>query len=119
MSTHMKANLIANAIAIVALSAYTAVKYDGTGGIVAAGAGEGIGVIQDAPLAGDSCEVAIGGGLGKLAGTVAAGDFLKSNASGELIAVTTDKDLYVAMAMESGVVGDVISINAGAGFYAT
>ncbi len=119
MSTHMKTNLIASAVAAVGLVAYTAVKHDGTGKIVAAGAGEGIGVIQDAPLAGDSCEVAVGGGLGKLAGTVTAGDFLKSDASGELVAVTTDKDRYVAMAMESGVAGDIISINAGAGFYAT
>lgn len=73
-----------------------------------------IGLVQngDVTAAGDNVEVAIqgGGGLGLLAGTVAAGNDLTANASGALIKVATTGDEIIARAMEAGVSGDLISV---------
>ena len=115
--SHMKPKYLPTAVAGAVLAAYTAVKFS-SGNIETAGAGEGIGVVQGDYQSGDSCEVAVGGGLGLLGGTVTAGQFLKSDADGHLVACDTDKDQYVAVALADGVDGDVISIDAGVGFYA-
>lgn len=61
----------------------------------------------------DKVEVALPGGgtKGLLGGTVADGDFLTSDASGNLIMTTTTADRIVAMAMEAGVAGDLIAVH--------
>lgn len=80
--------------------------------VVAAGAGvNAIGVLMNAPASGERAEVALQGGGGKLklAGTVARGSLIKSDANGDgLAAVAGDK--FGAMAMASGVSGDVIPV---------
>lgn len=80
--------------------------------VVAAGAGVApIGIVQNAPTAERMAEVAKQGGGAKLliAGVVTRGDFVKSDANGAgLAAVAGDK--YGAMAMASGVAGDVIPV---------
>lgn len=80
--------------------------------IAQAAAGEkAIGVVMNKPAVNDDAEVALlgGGALVKLAGTVAAGDSIKSNAAGAgVVGVATD--WCPAIAMEAGVSGDVISV---------
>lgn len=46
----------------------------------------------------------------KIGGTVTRGDYLKSDSSGFGITVTTNLDEYGAVALESGVSGDTISV---------
>lgn len=72
-----------------------------------------IGVAQnDAAAAGDFVEVALqgGGGKGLAGGTVAFGDMLAPTTDGSLITTTTAGDRIVGMAMEDGVVGDVVAV---------
>lgn len=72
-----------------------------------------IGVLQNLTTAnGDLAEVAFQGGGGKLklGGTVARGDYLKSDANGFGVVASADKDKYGAKAMASGVSGDVIPV---------
>lgn len=62
------------------------------------------------------------GGLSQMliSGTVTAGNFLKADSStGAGIACTTDKDLYGAIALQSGVSGDFIDVIIAFGFYVT
>jgi len=79
-----------------------------------AGAGEKTcGVGMNSPTAaGDQIEVALPGGGAKLTlgGTVTRGKFLKSDSAGKGVQVTAEGDLYGAMAMASGVSGDVIPV---------
>ncbi len=71
-----------------------------------------IGIIQNTSAAGGIAEVALPGGGGKalLGGTVAVGDKLAPTTDGTLIATTTAGDNYIAVAMQDGVVGDVIGV---------
>ena len=71
-----------------------------------------IGIAQNAVSAiGDKIEVAVdGGSKGLLGGTVAFGDYLTSDSNGALVATTTNNDKIVAQAFESGVAGDLISV---------
>jgi len=72
-----------------------------------------IGVAQnDAVNAEDPVEVAMpgGGGLGKLGDTVAAGDLLTADGSGNLIATTTPGNRTIAAAQDGGVVGDLVAL---------
>jgi hypothetical protein len=72
-----------------------------------------MGISNSAPSAADEMmEVCLqgGGAKGKLGGTVAAGDFLTSDASGKLIATTTENDRLIAMAMEAGAADDLIAV---------
>lgn len=82
--------------------------------VVAAGAGEEtVGILQSSDsTSGRIGEVALQGGGAKLllGGTVTRGAYLKSDANGAGVAVTTDKDKYGAKAMASGVAGDVIGV---------
>lgn len=55
---------------------------------------------------GQTCKLAI-------AGTVAAGDLLKSDSAGRGVATTTDKDRVGARANHAGVSGDVIEVTVG------
>jgi predicted amidohydrolase YtcJ len=77
-----------------------------------------VGIVQaSASAAEDLVEVALPGGGAKalVGGNVAAGDLLTTNADGELIATTTATDRYIAMALESGVDGDLIAVEVVAG----
>lgn len=92
---------------------YCFAKPGASGGVVPAGAGERTdGIIQNAPAVGEFAEVAMAGGGAKLllAGTVAAGNFIKSNAAGAGVVASTDKDEYGARAEEAGVSGDIIAV---------
>lgn len=89
------------------------VKFDGSGEIVLSTAGDaGIGFLVNSPIAGENAEVStIGGGaLGVAAATIAAGDFLKSDAAGKLVAASSADDLAIAKAMKSAVANDVFEI---------
>jgi hypothetical protein len=78
-----------------------------------------IGILNNAPVSGDLAAVIVAGGAkAKIAGTVSAGNFLKSDSSATLIAVTTDKDRYCAQALQDGVSGDIIEVNVVSGYYA-
>jgi len=86
--------------------------------ICAAATDKSVGIIQSLPTAaGDICEVAIQGDGGKalLGGTAAVGDLLAPTTDGSLIVTTTPGDRYIAMAMQSGVIGDVIGVEVVAG----
>jgi hypothetical protein len=98
----------------IALPKFTFVKF-GTAqdGVLLSGAAErsfGVNMTNDVEI---NCvaEVALigGGALVKLAGTVAKGDSITSDASG-LGIVATSGDFCPAIAMDSGVTGDVISV---------
>lgn len=77
------------------------------------GAGDkALGVVMNAPVAGEEAEVAKlhGGALLKLAGTIAAGDSIKPDANGAGVVGATG-DMCSAIAQEDGVAGDVISVD--------
>lgn len=83
------------------------------GSMVAAVAGnKTVGILQDAPNTGEHGAVAVQGGGAKLklGGTVAAGDYLKSDANGAGVVATVDKDEYGAKADVAGVSGDIIGV---------
>lgn len=64
-------------------------------------------------------EVAKQGGGAKLAlgGTVARGGFIKTDANGKGVACATDGDFYGARANDSGVDGDIISVEVMQGYF--
>lgn len=78
--------------------------------VVAAGAGQlALAVLMNAPVAEEPAELAHDEGCKvKLAGTVARGGEIMSDAAGKGVAATAT-NYVVAIAMESGVNGDVIS----------
>jgi hypothetical protein len=95
---------------------YHAVKHGtGDGLVVAAGAGEGFGVLMNAAkgtaTVKGGAEVALqgGGAKAKLAGVVSRGDSLTSDANGAFVAAGAG-ERCLAIAMESGVSGDVIAV---------
>ena len=99
--------------AAVAISRGEALKFDGSGNLTQAGAGErAIGFADaDAALnAAVSVAIAGGGAVAIAGGTIAAGAALKSDASGHLVATTTTDDLVIAYAVESAVDNDVFAI---------
>jgi hypothetical protein len=74
-----------------------------------------VGLAQgDTAAAEEFLEVALpgGGAKGKLGGTVAFGDLLTSDGSGNLVATTTANDRVIGVAMEAGVSGDIIAVEA-------
>src|SRR5690606_31320133 len=93
-----------------------AVTLDATGKIVTAAnakTDKSVGLAMHAAGdAGETIEVAHpgGGAKGLLGGTVSAGDLLAPTTGGALIATTTANDRIIAMALEDGVDGDLISV---------
>ncbi len=89
-------------------------KHHSTAGqVVTCGAGEkGIGVLENAPdAAGEIAEVAVAGrSKVTLGGTVAAGNLLKSDASGDAVLADGDGDFAIARAEAAGVDNDVIPV---------
>ena len=118
MSTPFNKNVnISNFKAGADLSAesnlYLSVKFDSSGDVILSTAGdEGIGFLFNLPGSGEIAEVStIGGGaLAVAAGTIAAGDFLKSDANGKLVVASTADDLAVARAMKAAVANDVFEV---------
>lgn len=90
---------------------YHAVKLDSSAQVVIAGAGEGMGIVMNAPAAGEFAEVALlgGGALVELGATVAIGAELAANAAGEIITATSG-DIVLGLAMAAGVDGDIVEI---------
>lgn len=92
---------------------YLSVKHDGSGDIVLSGAGdESVGFLFNLPKSGEVAEVSTlgGGAKGVAAGTIAAGDYLKSDAAGKLVIASTAGDLVIARAMKSAVANDIFEI---------
>lgn len=111
-------NLLSPApVATAALSRGEAVKFS-SGEVVVCDAGassvgdRAIGFVTQDVAAGDPASVAIvgGGSVAIAAGTIAAGDALKTNADGHLVATTTADDIVTAIAAESAVDNDVFAI---------
>jgi len=104
-------------------SIYHLVK-DNNGPVVLAGAGEATtGILQDAPK---GTSFAKGAGVATVrcfglsllsigSGGCSAGDFLKSGASGEGIATTTDRDIYSAVALSDASSGDQALVRVASG----
>lgn len=96
---------------------YTFVKFgadDKT--VVGCGAGErAIGILQNSPALGQVAEVARkgGGSYLKLGATVARGAIIKSGALGVGVKAAAANDWCYAQSMESGVVGDIVSVDVG------
>ena len=81
--------------------------------IAQAAAGEkAIGVVMNKPAINDDAEVALlgGGALVKLAGPITAGQSIKSDVNGAGVVASTNGDWCPAIALESGVAGDVVSV---------
>ena len=78
--------------------------------LVTAGAGEeAIGVRLNKPNTGEAVQLAIGGIVPiKLGNTVTIGQKIKSDASGQGVAATTDKDYMLGICLRGGVSGDII-----------
>jgi hypothetical protein len=86
--------------------------------VCSAATDKSVGIMQSVPAAAeDICEVALpgGGAKGLLGGTVSFGDLLAPDSNGKLVATTTPGDRYIAMAMEDGVVNDMIAVEVVAG----
>ena len=113
MSSYVQPNMKAYC-AEAALTKFSFVKFGaGDDKVLLSGAAErafGINMSNDIAINGVA-EIALngGGGLVKLAGTIARGQSIASNAAG-LGVLATAGQFAPAIAMESGVAGDVISV---------
>lgn len=86
--------------------------------VCSAATDKSVGILQNAPDAAEAAsEVALPGGGGKalLGGTVSFGDLLAPDSAGALVATTTPGDRYIAVAMEDGVVNQIIGVEVVAG----
>ena len=94
---------------------YRFVKMSADTVVVLSGAGEAIiGIRQDSPdgsVTAKDVNVAISGTSKLTLGdTVTVGAYLKSDAAGAGVPSTTDTEIYGAIALEAGVVGQVIEV---------
>ncbi len=94
---------------------YHAMKIDTDGFIDrvdTSSAGPVMGILQNAPdAAGGEAEIATKGtSLAMLGGTVAEGDKLGSNGDYHLVTVSTDTNIYFAIAMEEGETTELIEV---------
>jgi hypothetical protein len=80
--------------------------------LVTAGAGEqGVGIRMNKPALGQAIELAVGGIAPlKLGGTVARGGHIKSDASGQGVASSSDREEVFGIALRSGDSGDIIPV---------
>lgn len=115
MTTIMNQNLYPGLAASADLSAkaYHVAKISGANTVTFATAGEGFGILQNAPASGETAQVAVSGG-GALAkagsGGWSAGEPLKSAADGTLIVADTDGDKVIATAITAASAGDVAEV---------
>ena len=100
--------------ALTEATKYIALTLDADGDVNTAGANEQdfIGFLQNAPKEDSPAEVAIVGGGSKAiaAGNITQGDFLKSDANGHLLAISSETANAVAFALQSAVDNDVFSV---------
>lgn len=93
---------------------YIALQLDTDGDVITSAAGEQvcIGILQNAPENNKAAEIASAGGgsLAIAAGTIAAGNFLKTDANGHLLAMSAETANAVAVAMDSAVDNDVFEV---------
>lgn len=93
---------------------YVALQLDTDGDVIKTAAGEQVcvGFLQNAPGNNKAAEIAGygGGSLAIAAGTIAAGDFLKTDANGHLLKISSETANAVAVAMESAVDNDVFEV---------
>lgn len=68
-----------------------------------------IGIVNNAPLAGETCEI-VSSGISKvkLGGTVMVGAWIGTHTDGTAVAKTTDKDFAAGRALAGGDAGDII-----------
>ena len=114
MASFPRPNLITNltASATMVANQYKAVVL-GASGIALASTGQNaIGILQNAPISGGVCEIAIvgGGGLAIAGATIAAGNLLEVDSAGLLVHATGAAENIVAMALQSAVVNDVFAV---------
>lgn len=113
MSSHSESRILGfTAETDLSAKQFHAVKFGADDkSVVQAVAEEGFGILMSASPLGGGAEVAINGGgaKAKLAGTVARGASLTSDANGAFISAGVDARC-LAVAMESGVTGDVIAV---------
>ena len=105
--------VVAGADLSAAANLNLSVKFDGSGDIVVTGAGEkGEGFLVNSPKLGEVVEYSSlgGGALAVAAATIAAGDFLKSDAAGKMVIANTAGDLAIAKAVEPAVANDVFEV---------
>lgn len=119
MASHFPPNVLSYT-ASAAIAKGKAVTLDATGKIVTAAAAvtdKSVGLAMSLVATGDKVEVAHpgGGAKGLLGGSVSAGDLLAPTTGGALIATTTATNRWIAIAMEDGVSGDLISVFVSAG----
>lgn len=97
-----------------------AVKLDAAGDVVLAGAGEtAIGILSALQGTGSGAAasvVALGGAFGVAGAAIDEGDFLKVDASGDLIPADTDGDFYVGRAIVAAADGDHFHVFVNGGF---
>lgn len=114
MASSLEPKIIAYKAA-AAMAAYVAVKKGATEDYVAicsAASDKVLGIVQNAPDAADAlAEVCRDGGCkAKVGGSVVDGDLLTADASGFLVATTSNAEKVIAQAMEDGSSGDVIAV---------
>lgn len=110
-------------VATAALADGIAVKLSSGQAVVATAATDKIiGVTQGAAAAGETATIKLRSGSGtfkaKAGGTIAVGDRLTSNGSGQLIATTTAANEVVGFALEAGASGDFIEAMPALSLYA-
>lgn len=98
---------------------FSAVKFDGSGNVISCSADDAaIGILMNAPVLKDVAEVSVEEGARiKCSGAVTRGDKLRAAASGKMVTVTAGG--YDAIAMDSGVDGDVIPVIIEHGYFTT
>ncbi len=111
----MRTILLMPALALAAISPYLFVKAgaaDGQVAVAAAATDKLLGISNQVGFAAnDTSEyVALGEAKLKLGGTVALGDPLTSDASGQGITTSTAGNRVGAIALQAGVIGDVIAV---------
>ncbi len=114
MATCPTPNLITNLTAYTTLAAaqYKAVRLDANGVNLATTGENSLGILQNAPGAGQVCEIAIPGGGAKATSgdTITAGQLLEVGSNGVLVRAQGVAENIVAMALESAVSGDVFAV---------
>lgn len=94
---------------------YYAVTISSSGADLANAAGEKtVGLLQNAPISGDACEICFHGiAIGILGGTVSVDDWLTTDANGKLVATVEQTDHVIGRALEAGVSNDRITVLVG------
>lgn len=120
MSSHDSPNLLAGLkagadfSALTALTGKIALTLDADGDVTTAAAGEQdfIGFLQNLPKSGEDAEIGVFGGGSEAiaAGTITAGDFLKSDANGHMLTIAAETANAVAFAIVSAVDNDVFRV---------